>query len=82
MTGAAAAFLAAELLGGISHLAAVLGLGGTLALVAHILEDVQIDDVVVGLDAEDVLVEDDFLSGFSSVDLVNRQFHNYASTIK
>ena len=34
------------------------------------------------VNAEDVLVKDDFLSGFSSVNLVNRQFHNYASTIK
>ena len=76
MTGTAAAFLTAELLGGVSHLAAVLGLGGTLALVAHILENVQIDHVVIGLDAEDLLVEDDLLSGLSSVDLVNRQFHN------
>ena len=71
MTGSAAAFLATELLGAVSDFAAVLGLRSTLTLVVEVLDDVEIDGVVVRLDAEYALVKDDLLSGFRSVNLQN-----------
>ena len=76
VASATAALLATEFLGGIGNLAAVLGLGSALTLGGEIIEDVQIDHVVIGLYAEDLFVQDDFLSGFSSVDLVYRKFHS------
>jgi hypothetical protein len=50
-----------------SDFAAVLCLGGTLALVGEVLYDVKIDSVVIGFYTEDLLIEDDLLSGISSV---------------
>ena len=76
MACAAAALLATELLGAVRDLAAVLGLGIAVTLVGEILDDVEIDGVVVGLDTEDLLIEDDGLSGFGTVNFQNFQFHN------
>ena len=82
MTCTAAAFLATEFLGAVGNLAAILGLGIAMTLVCEILHYVEIDGVIIGLDAEDVLCEVDLLSGLCSVDFINRKFHNYASKIK
>ena len=71
MTSAAAAFLTAELLGRVGDFAAILGLGSALTLVVQILNYIKVDCVVVGLDAEHGVVQDNLLSGFRSVDLVN-----------
>jgi hypothetical protein len=73
---ATATFLAAELFGRVSDLTAVLGLGGTLALVGEVLDDIKIDSVVIGFDTEDLLVKDNLLSGISSVYFQYWQFHN------
>ena len=76
MTGAAAALLAAKLLCGVSDFAAVLGLGGSLTPVGEVLDNVKIDGMVVGLDAENLLVKDNLLAGISSVYFQYWQFHN------
>ena len=49
MAGSATTFLAAELFGGMGDLAAILGLGGTLALVGEVLDDIKVDGVIVGM---------------------------------
>ena len=76
MTGTAAALLATQLLGGIGNLAAVLGAGRALTLGGEILEDIQVNDVVVGFYSEHFFVQNHFLSGYGSVNLQNVQFHN------
>ena len=81
MTGTAAALLATEFLGGIGNFAAVLGLGRALTLGSEIIEDVQVDDVIVGLYAKDLLVKDNLLSGFSSVNLIYRNFPDSVPSI-
>ena len=52
---ATATFLAAELLGRVSDLTAVLGLGGTLTPVGEVLYNIKINSVVIGFDTEDLL---------------------------
>ena len=76
MTGTAAAFLTTKLLGRIGNLTAVLGLGRTLTLVGEVLLDIEPDGVIVGLHTEDILIENDLLSGKTSVDFQNIKFHN------
>ena len=50
-------------LGAVCHLAAILGLGSALTLVCQILDNIKIDSVVVGSDAEYVGIEFNLLSG-------------------
>ena len=76
MASAAAAFLATHLLGGESDFAAVLRLVRALALSGQILFHVEIDGVIVGLDAEDGIVEFGLLTGSGAVDFQNVQFHS------
>ena len=75
MASAAAAFLATHFLGGESDFAAVLGLVRALALSGQILLHVQIDRVVVGLNAEDGIIEFGLLAGSGAVDFQNVEFH-------
>ena len=71
MTGSAAAFLTAHFLGAVADFGSVLSLVSTLTLVGQILLNVEIDRVVVRLDAEDRRIKGYFLSRFGSVDFVN-----------
>ena len=71
MTGSAAAFLTAHFLGAVADLGTVLGLVCSLTLVGQVLLNVEIDRVVVRLDAEDSRIQGYFLSRFGSVDFVN-----------
>ena len=71
MTCATAALLASELLCAMGILAAILGLGVAVTLVCEILYYVEIDGVVVRLDAEYAFLKSDVLSGRSSVDFQN-----------
>ena len=57
-------------------IAAVLGAGRALTLGGEILEDIQVNDVVVGFYSEHFFVQNHFLSGYGSVNLQNVQFHN------
>ena len=75
VTSTAAALLASELLGAVSILAAVLGLGIAVTLVCEILDHVKIDSVIVRLDAEYLLVESYLFSGRGTVDLQYWQLH-------
>ena len=68
---AAAALLTTEFLGAVRNLAAVLGLGVAMTLVGEVLDDVEIDGVVVGLNAEDLLLERHFLAGLGAVNFQN-----------
>ena len=71
VTCATAALLASELLCAMCILAAVLGLGVAVTLVCEILYYVELDGVVVRLDAEYAFLKSDILSGRSSVDFQN-----------
>ena len=42
----------------------------------ELLEDIEIDGMIVRLDTENLLIENDLLSGLCSVNLLNCQFHN------
>ena len=68
---AAAALLATELLGAVSDLAAILGLGVAMTLVGAILDDVEIHGVVVGFDSEDLIFERYLLAGLGAVNFQN-----------
>ncbi len=81
--GAAAAFLASHLAGGVRHLAAFFALVGSLALVAEVLFDVEIKGVLsiafAQIASEHFIIESDFASCIFAFDVINCYFHYFST---
>ena len=77
MTCAAAALLSSEFTGTTLVLASFFGLVCALALVAQILFDVQVENMVIWLDGIDLVIERSLASGLLTIDVINVDFHYF-----